>query len=203
MAKTAQAAKDFLNDLYDKIKPIGEKEKDKLMALKKEHCAEQGVPYDDVFYAWDYRFYDRLWTERNLQLDDEKVKEYLPVEHVVPKMMELYEKLLGVQCFPLKDASTWHKEVTAFSVWDKEALEKGEKGDAGFIGFFYLDPYPRPNKVSTKGHVFDLPVILMLIFDSGARSTVTLPAGVSFQGSSSQTAAEIIRPAQSSQTWRK
>lgn len=59
MAKTAKAALDFLEDLHAKIKPIGEKERDKLMKLKEEECKELRIPFENIFYAWDYRYYDR------------------------------------------------------------------------------------------------------------------------------------------------
>lgn len=59
MAKTAKTVIDFLTDLREKVKPIGEKERDRLMALKKEECEELGIEFENVFYAWDYRYYDR------------------------------------------------------------------------------------------------------------------------------------------------
>ena len=132
MVKTSKAAIDFLNDLYSKIKPIGEKERDRLLALKKEESFELGIPYDDTFYAWDYRYLDRLYTERSLKLDDEETKAYLPVDKVVPKMMELYQNLLGVQCFPVQEATTWHEEVSVWAVWDNKALEHQKKSQDSF-----------------------------------------------------------------------
>ena len=91
MAKSAKTAQDFLDDLYTKIKPIGLKERDRLLELKKEECKELGREYDPTFYAWDYRYYDRLYVEKNLSLNDEKVKEYLPAEHVVQEMLKIYQ----------------------------------------------------------------------------------------------------------------
>ena len=154
MVKTSKAAIEFLDDLQKKIKPIGEKERERLIALKKDDCSEQAMPFDDTFYAWDYRYLDRLYTERTLKLDDEETKAYLPVTKVVPKMMELYQNLLGVQCFPASDATTWYDEVTVWAVWDKKALQQNEETKDGFCGYLYLDLFPRDSKASQS--LFDV-----------------------------------------------
>lgn len=82
-----------------------------------------------------------------MKLDDELVKEYLPVDVVIPRIMKLYEDMLGVQSFPVKDATTWHEDVTVWAVWDKEGLE-GSKPEDAFQGYLYLDLFPREAKVS-------------------------------------------------------
>lgn len=53
------------------------------------------------------RYYDRKYIEENLSLDDSLVKEYFPVSFVVPAVIEIYSKLLGVQFLPTK-ADLWH-----------------------------------------------------------------------------------------------
>ncbi|KAF8452702.1 hypothetical protein L210DRAFT_3519453 [Boletus edulis BED1] len=45
--------------------------------------AKRGLPINDNFYVWDFRYYDRLYVERNLDLDDSLVKEYFPVSVVL------------------------------------------------------------------------------------------------------------------------
>lgn len=147
MAKTAKTAIDFLDDLLAKIKPIGEKERDKLLELKKQDCEELGIPFENTFYAWDYRYLSRLYVEKNFQLNDELVKQYLPVEHVVKKVLDIYQQILSVRIVSAKDATTWHKEVSVFSVWDT----LGEKDSKeSFLGYLYLDLFPREDKVRSS-----------------------------------------------------
>lgn len=43
------------------------------------------------------RYYDRLYVEESLSLDDALVKEYFPVDVVVPTILEIYQDLLGVK----------------------------------------------------------------------------------------------------------
>ena len=78
---------------------------------------------------------------------------------VVPAILEIYQNLLGVQFEVIQDASTWHpgmfvsfsitltlpnetflicEDVQAFSVWEKDA-----KDASGFVGYCYLDLFPR------------------------------------------------------------
>ena len=56
---------------------------------------------------WDYRYYDRVYTEKTLDLDDMVVKEYFPVGVVVPAILEIYQSLLGVRFVEVK-GEVWH-----------------------------------------------------------------------------------------------
>ncbi|KAG9310224.1 hypothetical protein JVU11DRAFT_9870 [Chiua virens] len=143
MVKSAANAKQFLDELKKHLDPLGVKEREILLALKKEEHIKRGLPVDDNFYLWDYRYYDRLYVERNLSLDDSLVKEYFPVSVVVPAILEIYQNLLGVKFIEVKgDArDVWHPEVQQFAVW-----EKGAKGESGFVGYCYLDLFPREAK---------------------------------------------------------
>lgn len=142
MVKSAQNVIDFLNDLEQKLRPIGLEDLERLRALKKEEHADKGLPYDGEFYIWDYRYYDRKYVERTLDLDDSLVKEYFPVSVVVPTILEIYQNLLGVK-FEKIEGETWHPEVQQFSVWENNA-----KDASGFIGYCYLDLFPRESKYS-------------------------------------------------------
>jgi metallopeptidase MepB len=107
MVKTGQGVVDFLDDLQTKLTPVGLKDRDTLLALKKKEHEERGLPFDGNLFIWDYRYYDRKFIETSLELDDMLVKEYFPVSVVVPAIMEIYQNLLGVQ-FEAINGSTWH-----------------------------------------------------------------------------------------------
>jgi Zn-dependent oligopeptidase len=78
-----------------------------LSALKRKEHESLNLPVDNNFYIWDYRYYDRVFVEQTLDLDDMLVKEYFPVSVVVPAIMDIYQTLLGVRFEELK-GSTWH-----------------------------------------------------------------------------------------------
>ncbi|TDL22266.1 Metalloprotease [Rickenella mellea] len=142
MVKSAHGVVQFLDDLETKLRPVGIKDRETLLALKKEEHAEKGIPFDGEFYIWDYRYYDRKYVETELKLDDSLVKEYFPVTVVVPSILHIYQDLLGVR-FQEIPGETWHPEVQQFAVWEKDA-----KDESGFVGYCYLDLYPRAAKYS-------------------------------------------------------
>ncbi|KAH7103196.1 Metalloprotease [Auriculariales sp. MPI-PUGE-AT-0066] len=141
MAKSGDNVIKFITDLENKLRPLGEKDRATLLALKKQ---EEGTS-DDKFYVWDWYFYDRLQVERSLSLDEGLVKEYFPVDVVVPTILGIYQDLLGVDFVQLSNdvekGDVWHPEVQRFAVW-----EAGAKDASGFIGYTYLDLYPRDGK---------------------------------------------------------
>ncbi|KAF7792616.1 hypothetical protein EIP86_003713 [Pleurotus ostreatoroseus] len=142
MVKNAKGVVDFLADLEQKLRPVGLKDRELLLALKQEEHAERGLPFDGEFYIWDYRYYDRKYIEKTLDLDDMEVKAYFPVDVVVPAILEIYQNLLGVRFVEVK-GSTWHPDVQSFAVWEKDATDA-----SGFVGYCYLDLFPRESKYS-------------------------------------------------------
>ncbi|KAJ6508867.1 metallopeptidase MepB [Mycena sanguinolenta] len=142
MVKTGKGVVDFLDDLEEKLRPVGVKDRETLLALKKKEHEERGLTFDGNLYIWDYRYYDRKFIETSLELDDMLVKEYFPVTVVVPAIMEIYQNMLSVR-FETINGSTWHPDVQQFSVWEKDATDA-----SGFIGYCYLDLFPRESKYS-------------------------------------------------------
>ncbi|KAK0244414.1 metallopeptidase MepB [Armillaria nabsnona] len=143
MVKSADNAQKFLDDLEQKLRPVGLKDKESLLALKKQEHEETGIPFDGEFYVWDYRYYDRKFIEKTLDLDDSLVKEYFPVSVVIPTILSIYQNLLGVQFEEIKGGSTWHPDVQQFAVWEKNAQDESD-----FVGYCYLDLFPRASKYS-------------------------------------------------------
>ncbi|EJD32446.1 zincin [Auricularia subglabra TFB-10046 SS5] len=143
MVKNAQAVIDFIADVESKLRPVGERDRAALLELKKKEEADA----DGNFYVWDWYYYDRLYVERTLDLDDTLIKEYFPVDVVVPTIMKVYQDLLGVDFVALSNdvekGDVWHPEVQRFAVW-----EAGATDASGFIGYTYLDLYPREGKYS-------------------------------------------------------
>jgi len=145
MVKSAANAKKFLDELKSHLDPLAIEERAILLALKKEEHIKRNLPIDDNFYIWDYRYYDRIYVERTLDLDDSLVKEYFPVSVVVPVILDIYQNLLGVKFIEIKgDArDVWHPEVQQFAVWEKDAID-----ESSFVGYCYLDLFPRDGKYS-------------------------------------------------------
>ncbi|KAG0139858.1 hypothetical protein CROQUDRAFT_54131 [Cronartium quercuum f. sp. fusiforme G11] len=148
MIKNAKSVYSFLNDLKNKINPIGSKELEILLNLKKNEVNEFNFNTSpNKFYVWDFRYYDRMYAEKTLDLKEDLVKEYFPVSKVVEVILETYQSLLSVKFFEVKDAKTWHPSASQWAVWESKAIEDGSANDGkGFLGYMHLDIEPRENK---------------------------------------------------------
>lgn len=97
----------FLSDLEQKLRPLGLKEREVLLALKQEEHKAKGLPLDGEYYTWDYNYHHEKYIKKNLDLDSHLIKEYFPAEFVVDAILRMYQDLLGVK-FVETQGSTWH-----------------------------------------------------------------------------------------------
>lgn len=153
MAKLPKTVDDFLGDLRTRLAPGGEKEIKKLLELKQQDLKARSLVDDGKYFLWDHRYYDRLMLERDFQLDQQIIAEYFPLQTTIQGMLKIFEELFGLAFVEITgDDRTaladggkgsdivWHEDVQVFSVWDDE----GE--GAGFVGYLYLDLFPRDGK---------------------------------------------------------
>lgn len=145
MVKTGNAAQVFVDHLEAKLRPLGIKEHEILLALKKEEHEKRGLPFDGKFYIWDHGYYNRCFVEKTLNLDVSLVKEYFPVSVVVSTVLSIYQNLLGVKFVEVTDEKkdVWHADVQQFTVWETDAMN-----ESSFVGYCYLDLFPRSAKYS-------------------------------------------------------
>lgn len=93
MAKDSKTVFAFLADLNEKLRPLGIAEKQELLALKKEDCAERGIAYSDTLYLWDYRYYDRLFLEKSLSLGESRLSHILFAAHDTDTYCFVFEQM--------------------------------------------------------------------------------------------------------------
>ncbi|KAI9824067.1 MAG: hypothetical protein M1832_002135 [Thelocarpon impressellum] len=156
MAKTPKTVDDFLGDLRTRLGPGGKTELAHLQQLKKDDLKSRGEEASDDghYYIWDHRYYSRLMIEREYSVDQQKIAEYFPLQTTVVGMLKIFEQLFGLVFEELgpgqeldrlvEDGKVsdiiWHEDVKFFTVWDDES----EGG--GFVGYLYLDLFPRDGK---------------------------------------------------------
>lgn len=164
MAKNASNVRDFLTNLRQKLDAKGKEEVQKLLELKNKDLQARGLPTEDKLYSWDTRFYDNLLLEQEYKVDHEKISEYFPMERAINGMLAIFESIFSLQFTEVpKDSDqrkVWHDDVRQYSVW------KTESGKPEFLGWFYLDLHPRPNKY---GHAANFSLSSGYYDDNGNR----------------------------------
>ena len=158
MAKSTEFVNDFIDDIKGGLTPIAKMELDALKKLKQADIANTNVAKGFVtgieetaqFHHWDFNYYSNITKIQTHALDEKKFSEYFPFETSLAGMMSTFSRLFGLQfCeispqhfseFGAGHLMTWHPEVMVFTVW-----EDGVNG-GDFLGYLYLDLFPRDNK---------------------------------------------------------
>ncbi len=131
MAKTADHAVGFLQDVRRRVDRKADRELKELTDLKREATGDSRA----VFEQWDRSFYSKRLTRRKYDYDPQRVKEYFQTERVIQALMDISQTIYGLR-FERRADRAWHEDVIHTDVFSD-----GEK-----IGEFYMDLYPRPKK---------------------------------------------------------
>jgi peptidyl-dipeptidase Dcp len=131
MAKTPEKVSNFLNELLEKAKPAAIREFNELQNFAK---ALDGI---DHLEKWDGAYYAEKLKQKLFDLDDEKLKPYFKLEHVINGVFTISQKLYGLNFEEITSIDKYHDDVLTYKVTD-------DKGD--FVSIFYADFFPRPGK---------------------------------------------------------
>ncbi|QDE32717.1 MULTISPECIES: M3 family metallopeptidase [Shewanella] len=132
MAKTPEAVYGILDDLAPKALVKARIEAADIQA----EIVKDGK--DFKLEPWDWAYYAEKVRKAKYDLDDSQVKPYFEMNTVLNDgLFFAMNKLYGITIKPRKDLPVWHKDVSAYEVFNK---------DGSAIGLFYLDPYARQGK---------------------------------------------------------
>jgi peptidyl-dipeptidase Dcp len=93
---------------------------------------------DFTLEPWDWAYYAEKVRTAKYDLDDGQVKPYFEMNTVLNDgLFFAMNKLYGITVKPRADLPVWHKDVTAYEIFNQ---------DGSSIGLFYLDPYARQGK---------------------------------------------------------
>ena len=131
MAKSPENVITFLNDILNKAKPFAVKEFEKLQEIAKT------LDNIDEIQKWDSAYYSEKLKQRLFQLDDELLKPYFKLEHVIAGVFKVSSKLFDISFKEVSDIDTYHDEVITYQVLDASGTP---------LAIFYADFHPRPGK---------------------------------------------------------
>lgn len=128
MAGNAETVMTFLERMWSKLKLKGKRELKDRLKLKGGK--------DRILHAWETRYYNNLLNKTKYSVDNEKIKEYFPLETVISGMFNVFGRILGAK-FESANLPVWHKDVRAYEV---------KNNDGRLVAYFYFDLFPRDGK---------------------------------------------------------
>jgi Zn-dependent oligopeptidase len=129
MLKTPEKVMTFLNDLLTYSQSAASRDLDELKSFAQTDIQR-----------WDYAYYAEKLKEEKFSINDEILRPYFPLHQVLNGVFNLAGKLYNLEFKKLEKAPTYHEEVSVYEVTDVKQNK--------FIGLFYTDFHPRPNKKS-------------------------------------------------------
>ena len=144
MAATPQRVESFLAQIDSALLVKARQERDEDAALK-------GAPLDQ----WDQTYYENQLQKTKYAVDQNEIRQYFPVQHVIDSVFAIYEELLGVK-FTRANVPVWQEQVQAYDVTDTASGRP--------LGRFYLDLFPRPGKYD---HFANFPIIPRRVMPDG------------------------------------
>ncbi|MGY2893052.1 M3 family metallopeptidase [Deinococcus sp. UYEF24] len=132
MAGTGERAVRFEEDLTERTQPAFERETAELEAFYREQAGESAP----ALAVWDTTY----WAEKQRQalyaLDDEELRPYFEIGHVLSGLFEVARRIFGVSVQEAQ-APVWHPEVKFYEMKDEGGTH---------IASFYADWFPRDSK---------------------------------------------------------
>jgi len=134
MAKTGNAALQFVSDLAEGLQPKLEQE---LAAFQELKAEETGDPDAEIKF-WDWRYYQNRLKKERYTVDTEQLRVYFPYNETLRGMFEIYERCFGLRIQEIEPPHKWVDDLTLHLVSDSDTEEP--------LGLVYLDMFPRDGK---------------------------------------------------------
>jgi thimet oligopeptidase len=143
MAKTPATAQAFIDELLPGLQRKWLRE----ASILKEHLPSSvTLNSDGSFSPYDISFVMNQYKREHLNVDEQEIQNYFPMENTVSVLLTIYERFFDVRFIHHENDESnklglWHKTATVIEVRDRRA-------DDQLIGHIILDLYPREGKYS-------------------------------------------------------
>ena len=133
MAKTPEAVRGLLERVWKPARERALADRDELQAL----IAKEGGNFS--LAPWDWRYYAEKLRQAKANFDDDTIKPYLTLDHMVEAAFDCATRLFGITFTERKDIPLWHPDVRVWEVRDASGDHRA---------LFYGDYFARPSKRS-------------------------------------------------------
>ncbi len=130
MAERPAKVWEFLDDLFEKAMPFAQSDVGRVGNLAVEDGIEELMP-------WDFAYYAEKLKQRELAMDEEKLRPYFKLENVVQGVFEVARRLYGLKFEPASGIDVYHPDVEPYVVYDR---------NGNYKALFYADFFPRKGK---------------------------------------------------------
>jgi oligopeptidase A len=137
MAASGQAALDFGDTIFQKVRGRFEKEVEQLRLFK---AAEEGLSLErpPLLEPWEVSYWAEKQRKASYAFDEEALRPYFPIDGVISGMFEIAQQIFGLRIEEGDTPQVWHEEVKFYELFDSESDEH--------LGSFYADWHPRESK---------------------------------------------------------
>ena len=132
MAGNSRNVYKLLDDLIEAYKPTAIKEVADIEKLAKKIEGE-----NFTVEPWDFSFYSHKLQLKKFNIDSEMLRPYFELSNVINGVFGLANRLYGITFKENGDLQTYHPDVKAYEVFDK---------DGTYLAVFYADFFPRKGK---------------------------------------------------------
>ncbi len=130
MAQSEEMVRKFLDELSEKAKPAAEREWKTMQTFAAEHLGLNQLE------KWDTAFVSEKLKQAELDLDEQQLKPYFPLETVLNGLFDIVNKLYGIELHENTEIDPYHPDVKVFEVHKNKT----------FHALLYTDFFPRPGK---------------------------------------------------------
>ncbi|MGH6789479.1 MAG: M3 family metallopeptidase, partial [Pseudolabrys sp.] len=132
MAKTPQAARKLLDEVWSRARAKAAAERDALQKM----ITEEGGNF--ALQAWDWRYYTEKLRKARYALDEAEIKPYFQLDKMIEAAFDTAHRLFGVGFAPAA-VPLYHPDARAYDVTDAAGRH---------VGLFIGDYFARPSKQS-------------------------------------------------------
>ena len=131
MAETPDQVFELLNRVWTPALAVAKKERDDMQQM----IDAEGGKFK--LQSWDWWYYAEKVKMAKYDLDEDELRPYFKVEHVIKGVFDLSSQLFGITFEERTDIPKYHPEVKTFEVKDL---------DGNHVAILYTDYFPRESK---------------------------------------------------------